>query len=113
MNILDEGKEIVKFIKEASENQLLDFLLDLRETILKLRAENRNLKENVRLPDEDEPAADNIVQYGKLIYSASDFMHQRPYCLTCWAFDKKLVPLTLIDNGTGVQAKCHACSTRK
>jgi hypothetical protein len=111
MNIMDEGKEIVKFIKESSEKQLLDFFLELRETILKLRAENKALKEEIS-QREDEPAVGKVVQYGKLIYSASDSTHQKPYCLTCWAFDQKLVPLTLIDDGTGIQVKCKACAER-
>ena len=111
MNIMDEGKEIAAFIKKASERQLLDFLLELRETILKLRAENRALKEKTSQLD-DESAAAKVVQYGKFIYSARDLAHQRPYCLKCWAFDQKLVALTITDEGAGIQAKCKACAER-
>lgn len=113
MNILDEGKDIVKFIKGASEKQLLDFLLELRDTILKLRSENRTLKEKVRQHDDDEPEADMVVQYGKFIYLKSDTMHQKPFCLTCWAFDHKISPLMLIDVGAGLQAKCNACEAKR
>ena len=112
MNILDVGKEIVEFIKKAGEKQLLDFLLELRETILKLRAENQALRKKVGRQD-NEPAAGKVVQCGKFIYSTNDPMHQRPFCLACWAFDQKLSPLMLIDDETGMQARCKTCEDRK
>lgn len=109
MNILYQGKQIVEFIKNSTEKEILDFFLELRETILKLRAENQALKKKISQHD-DGPAAGKVVQYGKFIYLTSDLTHQRPYCLNCWAFDRKLVPLTLIDDGAGIQAKCKACA---
>ena len=109
MNIMDEGKEIAAFIKKASEKQLLDFLLELRETILNSRAENRALKAKIKRYEE-VPAAGEVIRYGKFVYSTDDSDHHKPYCLNCWAFDRKLVPMTITDDGNGVMVICHTCN---
>ena len=62
--ILYQGKQIVEFIKNSTEKEILEFFLELRETILKLRAENQGLKEKIRQHDDDESAAGKVVQYG-------------------------------------------------
>lgn len=113
MNILYQGKQFAEFIKNSTEKEILDFLLELRETIMTLKTENRALKEQIRRQNDEMPSADRVVQYGKFIYSASDAAHQRPYCLACWAFYRKLEPMTLVDDGTGIQVKCKACADRK
>ena len=112
-SILYQGKQIAEFIKGASEKEILDFMMELRESMTKLRDENRALKAKIRQCETNEPVAAKVVQYGKYVYSADDLDRQRPYCLTCWAFDQKLVPLTLIDDGAGIQAKCRGCDARR
>ena len=112
VNILYQGKQFAEFIKNSTEKEILDFLLELRETIMTLKAENRALKEQIRQQIDDKPSADRVVQYGKFVYSENDPDHQRPYCLKCWAFDRKLEPMALVDDGTGMQVKCKACAKR-
>ena len=113
MNILYQGKQFAEFIKNSTEKEILDFLLELRETIMTLKAENRALKGQIGQQNDEKPSADRVVQYGKFIYSASDATHQRPYCLKCWAFERKLEPMALVDDGTGIQARCKTCVARK
>ena len=74
---------------------------------MNLKAENRVLKERHRQSDEVETG--KVVQYGKFVYSADDSDHLRPFCLNCWAFERKLVPLMITDKGAGVVAKCRKC----
>ena len=109
MNIIYQGKQFAEFIKNSTEKEILDFLLELRETVMTLKAENRALKEQIRQQNDDKPSADRVVQYGKFVYSENDPDHQRPCCLNCWAFDRILAPLTVSDLGSGVVAKCRIC----
>ena len=111
VNTLYQGKQLVEFIKNSDEKEILDFFMELRESVIRLRDENRAMKARVRQCEEDEPVPERVVQYGKYVYAEDDFDHQRPYCLNCWAFDRKLAPLTIYDNGEGVVAKCRICKS--
>ena len=109
-NILYQGKQFAEFIKCAGEKEILDFMMELRESMTKLRDENRVLKARIEQCEVTEPVVAKAVQYGKYVYPADDPDHHRPCCLNCWAFERKLVPLTIYDNGAGVVVKCQTCN---
>lgn len=114
MSILDDAKQIADLIKKYNDQDLYERIVALREEILALREENIVLKETVRQNSVTADVSSKLVRQGNAYYLKDDARHERPYCLTCWDSDRKLVGLIMGGGGRFPKTiKCGICTARK
>ena len=112
MGIVDHAKEIAELIKKYNDQELYERIVALREEILELREQNIQLKEQVRTLKYAEDVGNRLVRDGNCYFFEDDDKHERPYCLTCWDSERKLVSLILSTDRWGTHIKCGVCAAR-
>ena len=113
MSILDDAKQIAELIKKYNDQDLYERIVTLREEILALREENMKLKEALAKSQEAADVSDKLVRDGNCYFFKDDEKKERPYCLTCWDADRKLVSLILSSDRWGTHIRCGVCNARK
>ena len=113
MSILDDAKQIAELVKKYNDQDLYERIVALREEILALREENIGLKEELRKCQEAADIAERIVRVGNCYYFKNDAKREKPFCLTCWDADRKLVSLIMGGGMHGKTIKCGICAARK
>jgi hypothetical protein len=114
MSIIDDAKQIADLIKKYNDQDLYERIVTLRGEILALREENLTLKEDLRQCREAAAMADRLVRHGNCYFLKDDGKLEKPYCLTCWDSDKKLVSLIVGGGGKFPKTvKCGICAARK
>jgi hypothetical protein len=113
MSIIDHAKEIADLIKKYNDQELYERIVTLREEILELREENILLKQNVNKLKEEQAIGSRLIRKGNCYFFTDDEKEERPYCLTCWDYDRKLVSLILSKSGWGTHITCGVCKARK
>lgn len=113
MGIIENAREIADLIKKYNDQELYEKIVGLREEILKLREQNLALYEENASLKKERHTHERLVRDGNCYYLDDDPKRERPYCLTCWDHDRKLVSLILGRNRIGVTLRCCACESRK
>lgn len=113
MSILDDAKQIADLVKKYNDQELYERIVTLREEILALREENIKLKEALAKNEADAAINEKLVRIGNCYFFKDDTKKERPYCLTCWDADRKLVSLILSSDHWGTHIKCGVCNARK
>lgn len=112
MSILDHAKEIAELVKKYNDQDLYERIVELREEILQLREDNLTLREQVKLLKEANDITSRLCRDGNCYYLDDDREKERPYCLTCWDADRKLVSLILSRDRFGTHIRCGICAAR-
>jgi hypothetical protein len=113
MSIVEHAKEVADLIKKYNDQELYERIVALREEILELREENIQLKQEVKTLKEIQDIGSRLVREGNCYFFKDDERQERPYCLTCWDSDCKLVSLILTKDHWGTHIKCGVCAARK
>ncbi len=113
MSILDHAKEIAELVKKYNDQDLYERIVGLREEILQLREENLELREQVKSLKEASDITTRLRRDGNSYFLDDDKNKERPYCLTCWDADRKLVSLILSEDRIGTRIRCGICAARK
>jgi hypothetical protein len=113
MSILDHAKEIAELVKKYNDVDLYERIVQLREEILQLRQDNLGLREQVKSLNEASDITSRLRRDGNCYFLDDDKEKQRPYCLTCWDADRKLVSLILRKDKYGNHIRCGICAARK
>jgi hypothetical protein len=113
MNIVDHAKEIAELIKKYNDQDLYQRILELREEILWLREENLALHKDLKSLKEASDISARLRREGNCYFLDDDKEKERPYCLTCWDADRKLVSLILTKHSRGTRVRCDICVARK
>jgi hypothetical protein len=113
MGMVDHAKEIAELIKKYNDQDLYERIVALREEILELREHNIHLRERVKALEYAEDVGGRLVRDGNCYLFKDDEKHERPYCLTCWDSDQKLVSLILSSDQWGTHIRCGVCDARK
>jgi hypothetical protein len=113
MSILDHAKEIAELVKKYNDQDLYERIVELREEILQLREDNLGLREQVKTLKEASDITTRLHREGNCYFLDDDKEKGRPYCLTCWDADRKLVGLILSKNRFGEHIRCGICAARK
>jgi hypothetical protein len=109
---LDSLRERAKTSKDAElkENisNLYDHFLDLKETVLRIKEENAELRRTIAAQAEQPPKPE-IRQFGETHYYFVG--EDGPFCQPCYDSHRKLVRLMpLQDYAGGPGRKCEVCS---
>jgi hypothetical protein len=113
MGIIEHAKEVADLIKKYNDQDLYERIVTLREEILELREENIQLKQEVKALKETQDIENKLIRKGNCYFFKDDEKQERPYCLTCWDYDRKLVSLLMIEGATGTYFRCGVCVARK
>ncbi|HPG01074.1 MAG TPA: hypothetical protein PLE77_13525 [Kiritimatiellia bacterium] len=113
MSIIDDAKQIGDLIKKYNDQDLYERIVALREQILVLREENITLKDELKKAKDDATTASQLIRDGNCYFLKDDEKRERPFCLTCWDSDRKLVSLILSEDRWGTHIKCGICMARK
>ncbi|MCK5226149.1 MAG: hypothetical protein KAQ89_05480 [Planctomycetes bacterium] len=113
MNIIEHAKEVADLIKKYNDQYLYERIVTLREEILEIREENIQLKQEVKAMKETQDIGSKLIRKGNRYFFKDDVEEDRPYCLTCWDYDRKLVSLILTKDRFGTRIKCGVCAARK
>ena len=112
MNILDHAKEIAELVKKYNDQDLYERIVKLQEEILQLREDNLGLREQVKALKETADVSTRLHRVGNQYFLDDDTNRERPYCLTCWDADRKLVSLFVNKDKFGTRIRCGICSAR-
>jgi len=115
MNVIEHAKELADLIKKYNDQDLYERIVTLREEILALREENLSLKEEVNHLQKKADVSDQLIRMGNCYYLNNDEKKERPYCLTCWDYDRKLVSLILqrVPGENDTHIRCNICEGRR
>ena len=113
MSILDHAKEIAELVKKYNDQDLYERIVGLREEILQLRDDNLGLHEQIKSLKEANDITARLRREGNCYFLDDDKEKMRPYCLTCWDADQKLVSLIINKDKFGMHIKCSICAERK
>ena len=107
-----EAKEIVAFIKKSKDKDIYELFLKIRKEVHRIRKENNALRKALKAASDASAATNQLIRDGDSYFLKSDTKREKPFCLTCWAFERKLVSLTVLQDQLGRHAKCDNCWAR-
>lgn len=112
MSIIDNARDLAELIKKYNDQDLYQRIVTLREEILELREENIALKEEATRLKNAQTIAAKLIRKGNRYFMEDDQKEERPFCLTCWDSDRKLVSLLESSNRWGSYIHCTICKAR-
>lgn len=71
------------------------------------------MREEVKSLKEASDISARLRREGNRYFLDDDKEKERPYCLTCWDADRKLVSLILSKDSFGTHIHCGICAARK
>jgi hypothetical protein len=114
MSIIDDAKQIGDLIKKYNDQDLYERIVGLREQILALREENLALKDEMKKMRDASATEAQLIRDGNRYFMKDDTKREKPFCLTCWDSDRKLVSLIIGGGGRFPKTiKCGICAARK
>jgi hypothetical protein len=113
MSIIEHAKEVADLIKKYNDQELYERIVTLREEILELREENIQLKQEIKVLKETQDIGSKLIRQGNCYFFEDDEKQERPYCLTCWDYDRKLVSLIMTKGQWGTYFNCGVCAARR
>jgi hypothetical protein len=110
MSIIDHAKEIADLIKKYNDQDLYERIVGLREEILALREENLTLREEVKAGKVAADVSSRLRRDGNCYFFDDDKSKERPFCLTCWDADRRLISLIVSPGYVGEGTiRCGRC----
>lgn len=110
MSIITHAKEIGVLIKKYNDQDLYERIVTLREEILELRDDNIALREERDALKKAADVSSKLRRDGNCYFLDDDPEKERPYCLTCWDADRKLVSQMVYESGN---VSCNICDARR
>jgi hypothetical protein len=112
MSILQNARDIAELVKKYNDQDLYQKIVGLREEIIEIREENIALKEEVRRLKDAQTISAKLVRKGNRYFLADDEKEEKPFCLACWDYDRKLVGLLESSDRWGSYIHCNICKAR-
>lgn len=110
MGAYEAIKDAVSMIQKTDNIELYRTILDVQKECLDLLEENRILKEQVRLLQDNKDIQERLLVKGHCYYMPKENGSlDGPFCTTCWDKDRKLIRMHVSDSGGFDLATCHVC----
>jgi regulator of replication initiation timing len=117
MGLIEDLKETAALAYSYKQMDLYERIMGLRESVQSLREERLEISERCeRLTVElatlraEIATEQELVRVGNTYYLQTDTAQKKPYCITCWDSDRKLISQICVD---GYHPRCDICVARK
>lgn len=111
VSFIDYFKAAFELAKKAQSVELQSELLSMREDYNTMREENAALKDQVKLLEQAEITAKDLVYRSPAYYrKVAGGADEGPFCSRCWDVDRRLVRCTInLMTGEAI-AMCQQCA---
>ena len=106
---IDKAKDLAKLAQKMDNIEIIQRVLDVQGELLKVQEEVQALRrENEDLKNTEKIDGELDLHENAYWRNSAPRSRRGPFCARCWSVDRKLVPVTVRDDGFITCPNCEA-----